>query len=62
MWKFLEFLGYMAVMLAWVPLAGLLAGGSWRNAKAYTLAWAKAIGWLFAAALLIGAILYPFIG
>jgi len=61
MWKFLELLGYLGIMLATVPLVGLLTFGSRKEAIRYTKAWAKGVGWLIAAAGVIGLVLYPFI-
>lgn len=48
-------------MLATVPLVGLLTFGSRKEAIRYSKAWAKGVGWLVAAAGVIGLVLYPFI-
>lgn len=42
--EFLQFLGYLAIMLAIVPLAGLCMTGSWRQAWQYTRMWLTVVG------------------
>lgn len=49
------------VLLALVPLAGLLTLGSWRQAWRYTLAWARSILVIVAFACVLAIILLPFI-
>ena len=50
---FLRFLGYMAVLLAVVPLAGFCVTGSWRHAWRYTRDWLRVmLGIVIAAAVL----------
>lgn len=56
--KFLQFLGYLAIMLAVVPLAGLCVTGSWKQAWRYTLAWGRAVGILVLAALVVFLIVW----
>jgi len=42
--QFLKFIGFAAIMLAIVPLAGLCATGSWRAAWRYTRIWLAVVG------------------
>jgi hypothetical protein len=53
---FLQFLGYVAVMLAVVPLYGFLVSGSWRAAWRYTKDWGRVMGLIIAAAILLALI------
>lgn len=41
MGQFLKFIGYLAIMLAIVPLAGFLVTGSWRSAWRYAKDWGR---------------------
>jgi uncharacterized membrane protein len=50
MGQFLKFLGYLAVLLAIVPLAGMAVTGSWRQAWRYSRDWARVILWTIIAA------------
>ena len=59
--KVIRFLGYLLILLAVVPISGLLTFGSWRQAIEYTKAWGRAIGWLLLAAGVFALILFPFI-
>lgn len=59
--NFLKFVGIVLVMLAVVPLFGLLMFGSWKMALAYSKAWAKAIGWLLVAGVVISIVMYLFV-
>lgn len=54
--QILKFLGYLSVMLATVPLFGLLVTGSPKQAWRYTKQWAVVVGIMVAAGLLIGGI------
>lgn len=61
MLQFLKFLGYLAVLLAVVPLAGLCATGSLRQAWAYTKMWLTVVGGMAAAGFVVFAVLWAII-
>lgn len=50
----------LLAMLAIVPLVGLGVTGNWRQAWEYTRDWLRAIGYIMAAAAIMGLILLPF--
>jgi len=54
---FLRALPYLLVMLAAVPVFGLLATGSWRAAWAYTKVWFSSIALLVVVGLLLHLVL-----
>lgn len=56
---FLKFCGYLAVMLAIVPLAGFCVSGSWRAAWHYTKGWLQVMGIMIA---LAGVVFMAFVG
>ena len=60
MLDFLKFLGYVAVMLAVVPLVGLMVSGSRKAAWQYTKDWFRSIGLIALVALVIGLMIHPF--
>lgn len=61
MLQFLKFIGYLAVMLAVVPLAGFAVTGSWRQAWRYTMAWARVMLWTIAAGIVVTLVVTQFI-
>jgi hypothetical protein len=50
----------MAILLAIVPVSGLLTFGNWRDAWRYSKEWARSIGIIMAAALIIFVLVWPF--
>jgi hypothetical protein len=60
MGQFLKFLGFLAVLLAVVPLAGLCATGSWRLAWRFTQDWARVIGWMILVAAVVFLLVMDF--
>lgn len=52
--EFLKFLGYLAMLLLIVPLAGLCVTGSWKQAWRYSRDWGRVI----AATIVVGALVF----
>jgi hypothetical protein len=59
--QFLKFMGYLAVLLAVVPLAGFAVTGSWRQALRYTAAWARVMLWTIVVAAVLFLVVVQFI-
>lgn len=60
MGQFLKFAGYLAVLLAVVPLAGLAVTGSWKQALRYTRAWGRVMLWTIVAAAVLYLVISQF--
>jgi hypothetical protein len=60
--QFLKFVGFLAVLLAVVPLAGFAVTGSWRMALRYALDWLRVMAWTIIAAAVVLLVVMPLIG
>lgn len=58
--KFLSFVGYMLVLLAVVPLTGLLCFGNVKQAVAYTKDWLRVIAGIVVLAAIGALAFWPF--